>query len=103
MLESVMGIIAKEPMPGFFGALAVQGVSVLADPLHIMYSKLNKFLNRSPSWNIRKLPLYWINKILLQPPDADDTYVQEMEWLLDLFIDGLRSVAVGSDFLARTE
>lgn len=67
---------------------------VLTDPLHELYGKVNKFLNRGPQWEIAKLPSYWIDKILLNESDYDDSHHNEVSWLLDLFIGGLRSKKV---------
>lgn len=68
---------------------------VLTDPLHKMYGKVNKFLQKRPSWEIGKIPSYWIDKILLNEPEYDDGYVDEITWLLDLFVGGLRTAQVG--------
>lgn len=49
-----------------------------------------------------KLPSYWIDKILLHEPEYDDGYFEEIDWLLDLFVKGLRteSVSISLSFLA---
>ena len=67
---------------------------VLNDPLHFMYSKVNKFLNKSPNWEIAKLPSYWVDKVCLNPPADDDTHQREVQWVLDTLIDGLRTEEV---------
>ncbi len=59
-----------------------------------MYAKVSKFLNRGPEWNVAKLPSYWVDKVLMNPPTDDDGHYQEAEWLLDGLIDGLRTSAV---------
>lgn len=59
-----------------------------------MYAKVNEFLNKGPEWNVRKLPSYWMDKILMKPPTDDEGLHQETEWLLDGLIDGLRTSAV---------
>ncbi len=61
-----------------------------------MYTKINRFLNRSPQWNVVKLPSYWVDKILLHPSTDDDTHYEEVKWVLDALIDGLRTKAVSS-------
>lgn len=80
--------------------LAARLLSVVADPLHIMYEKVNKFLQKGPRWNVAKLPSYWVDKILLNPPTGDDAHYQEAEWLLDALIDGLRTPDVSSKTVA---
>ena len=84
-------------LPSFAGSLTVQSISVLGDPSHIMFSKLNQFLSKSPSWNVSKLPSYWIDRIFLQPSEIDDGSAQEISWLLDVLIDGLRNETVSHD------
>jgi nucleolar pre-ribosomal-associated protein 1 len=69
---------------------------VLSDPLHFLYIKVNKFLNRAPRWDLAKLPSYWVDKILLHPPDSDNAFYQEVEWLLDALTNGLRTYYVSS-------
>ena len=65
-----------------------------------MYEKINKFLNRSPFWDTAKLPSYWIDKILLQPPIDDDGHYLEVEWLLDALLDGLQTATVSNHVFA---
>jgi hypothetical protein len=55
---------------------------------------VNRFLNKGPRWEIGKIPSYWIDKILLREPEYDDGHYVEVSWLLDTFIDGLRSPKV---------
>ena len=89
-----MGLKAR--LPYLVGSLAARMLRVLTDPLHKLYGKVNRFLNKGPHWKISKIPSYWIDKILLHEPDYDDAHYGEVNWLLDIFIDGLRSHGVGS-------
>ena len=75
-------------------ALAAGLLTVVADPLHFMYEKVNRFLHKGALWKVTKLPSYWVDKIMLKPPTGDETHYQEVEWLLDILIDGLRTPAV---------
>ncbi|MCJ1250321.1 hypothetical protein MMC30_007547 [Trapelia coarctata] len=93
LTESAKNIISADPLPYFAGAIAARSILVLNNPLHFMYTKVNKFLNKSPEWNISKLPSYWIGKILLAPPTDDDAHHREIVWLLDTLIEGLRTPA----------
>ena len=93
-IETARDVIPGNPLPYFVGVLAAQLFSVIANPLHAMYEKCNSFLNRGPSWPVTKLPSYWVSRILLNPPTEDDAHYQEVEWLLDTLMDGLRSNAV---------
>jgi nucleolar pre-ribosomal-associated protein 1 len=77
-------------MPYIFGELAARSALVLADPLHKMYGKINKYLNKGPKWDWRKIPSYWIDRVLLREPEHDDGYHVEVDWLLDLLVSGLR-------------
>lgn len=69
---------------------------VLSDPLHVLYTKVNKFLNRTPRWDLARLPSYWVDRILLNSPDDNDAFYQEVEWLLDTLTDGLRTPNVSN-------
>ena len=93
-VESARGVISTEPYPYFAGVLASRSLSVLADPLHFMYTKVNRFLNKSPHWNVARLPSYWVDKVFLHPPVNDDDHHKEVGWLVDALIDGLRTPAV---------
>ncbi|KAL8642298.1 MAG: hypothetical protein Q9228_001006 [Teloschistes exilis] len=90
-VETVKDSIADRPLPYFAGVIAAESCLVLADPLHMLYAKVNKFLNRGPTWNVEKLPSYWVEHVLMRPPTNDDDYYKEVSWLLDQLIDGLRT------------
>lgn len=64
------------------------------NPSHIIYPKVNKFLAKGPSWNVGKLIEFWLKRVILEVPDEDDAYWKEVEWVLELFIDGLRTTKV---------
>lgn len=82
---------SEQALPYFAGVLAARLLQVLIDPLHILYEKANIFLSKRPQWTTEKLPSYWVDRVILHPPTDDDSYYQEVEWLLDTLIDGLRS------------
>jgi nucleolar pre-ribosomal-associated protein 1 len=94
LLETSRNYSKKDPLPSVVTALAARITLVLNNPLHLMYSKANKFLLRSPSWDIPHLPSYWIDRILLHPSDIDKSFYTEVEWLLDMFMDGLQTLKV---------
>lgn len=94
VLETVKEFGFDDPFPSIAGELAARSILVLNDPLHKMYTKVNKFLNKGPLWEIGKIPSYWIDKILLHEPEYDDGHLEEVGWLLDLLIHGLRSESV---------
>lgn len=73
---------------------AARSLLVLAEPLNFMYTKINRFLTKSPHWVIGKLPSYWVDKILLNPPTNDDAHHEEVDWLLGALTDGLRTAEV---------
>ncbi|KAK2807477.1 hypothetical protein FQN51_003304 [Onygenales sp. PD_10] len=91
VLETAKEIGFETPLPYLAGELAARMVVVLTDPLHKLYGKVNKFLNKGPRWEVGKLPSYWIDKILLHEAEYDDSHHEEVSWLLGLFINGLRS------------
>lgn len=79
-----------KPLPHFAGVLAARLVRILDHPLHFMYTKVNKFLNRSPVWEFAKLPSYWIDRAFLHPSTDDDAHHREVRWVLETLLAGLR-------------
>ncbi|KAL4888635.1 ribosome 60S biogenesis N-terminal-domain-containing protein [Aspergillus ambiguus] len=93
LLETVKQIGLEAPMPWIVGECAANCLVVLNNPMHKLYGKVNKFLQKAPSWEVEKIPSYWIDKILLHEPELDDGYFEEINWLLDLLVKGLRTQA----------
>lgn len=81
----------ETPLPSFVSELAKSILDVLTDATHKVYGKINKFLLRSPHWEIRRLVSYWIEKIVLTKPESydDDSWTNEMAWFLNWIIAGL--------------
>jgi len=96
LLETVNNIGLDKPVPWIIGECASSCLSVLTNPLHKVYGKVNKFLQKAPVWELEKIPSYWIDKIFLHEPELDDGYFDEIDWLLGLFVKSLRSKAVSS-------
>lgn len=94
ILETAKTIGFDTPLPYIAGELAARILEVVTNPLHKLYTKINMFLNKGPSWEIGKIPSYWIDKILLQEPERDYAHFEEISWLLGLLIDGLRTIKV---------
>lgn len=82
------------PVPWVVGECAAGCLSVIVNPLHKVYGKVNKFLQKGPAWQPEKIPSYWIDKILLHEPELDDGSFDELNWLLDLLVKGLRTGTV---------
>ncbi|KAI9799829.1 MAG: hypothetical protein M1825_004390 [Sarcosagium campestre] len=82
-------MMATRSMPTFLAAFAARAVRVEADPQHHLYATLNTFLLKGPKWDMERVPL--VNTILLQPPDAGSTHAKDVEWLLSVLLDGLRT------------
>ncbi|KAF9894726.1 hypothetical protein FE257_006616 [Aspergillus nanangensis] len=93
LLETAKQAGLESPMPWIVGECAASCLTVLTTPLHKLYGKVNKFLQKAPSWELEKIPSYWIDKILLNEPELDDGYFNETSWLLELLIKGLRTEA----------
>ncbi|KAL2830924.1 ribosome 60S biogenesis N-terminal-domain-containing protein [Aspergillus cavernicola] len=91
LLETVKQFGLESPVPWIVGECAANCLSVLVDPMHKLYGKVNKFLQKAPLWEVEKIPSYWIDKIFLHEPELDDGYFEEVGWLLDLLIKGLRT------------
>lgn len=94
LLETVRQIGLEAPVPWIVGECASSCLSVLTNPMHKLYGKVNRFLQKAPLWEVEKIATYWIDKILLHEPEMDDGYFEEINWLLDLFVKGLRTEAV---------
>ncbi|KAJ5653804.1 hypothetical protein N7490_000807 [Penicillium lividum] len=93
LLETASSLGFDKPIPWIIGECASNCLSVLLNPLHKVYGKVNKFLQKAPSWEVEKIPSYWIDRIFLHEPELDDGYFEEIDWLLGLFVKGLRSNA----------
>ena len=98
VIETVEHLAPGTPFPYFAGVFAARCFLVLAEPLHPLYTKVNNFLHKGPQWKVSKLPSYWIDKILLQPPAEDNGHRVEMEWLLEFLFAGLRTPEVGHSY-----
>jgi nucleolar pre-ribosomal-associated protein 1 len=94
LLETVNNIGMEKPVPWIVGECASNCLAVLTNPLHKVYGKVNKFLQKAPVWEVEKIPTYWVDKILLHEPELDDGYFDEIDWLLSLFVKALRTEAV---------
>lgn len=93
-MEVAQELICDGPLPYFAGVIAARALLVLAEPLHFMYTKINKFLNKAPRWDVGRLPSYWVDKVLLHPPADDNAHYDEVGWLLEALTDGLRTPEV---------
>ncbi|KAH7089101.1 ribosome 60S biogenesis N-terminal-domain-containing protein [Paraphoma chrysanthemicola] len=89
-LETVESL-GLEPFPYLGGVLAARCASIVADPTHSMYSKMSRFLTKSPSWNVHHLLSEFWHSIVASEPDDDGTYHQEVDWFLQYLLDSLRT------------
>lgn len=71
-----------------FAALSAK---ILADPTHVMFSKINRFLTAAPSWEVDFLLRKLYRSIVASEPDEDASYHKEVEWFLEYLMDGLRT------------
>jgi nucleolar pre-ribosomal-associated protein 1 len=78
------------PFPYVAGVFAARSVKILADPTHVMFSKINKFLTAAPNWDVDFLLRKLYRSIVASEPDEDASYHKEVEWYLEYLIDGLR-------------
>ena len=96
-METVNSTGLASPLPSIFTEFAATALEMLDQPSHAMYGKINKFLQKSPSWDVAKFISYWTEKIFLrEPEDNPKGLSQEMTWLLNLLIRGLRDHEVCS-------
>lgn len=86
--ESCKPHIDAAPIPNTIVAFARHAITVLKDPLHCLYGKINGFLLKSPVWKLDRLPL--VHDVLQEGPELDDTYYSELSWLFSYLLDGLQ-------------
>ncbi|KAF2083918.1 hypothetical protein K490DRAFT_50448 [Saccharata proteae CBS 121410] len=91
LTETARSVVDQQPLPYLVGAFAARAVTVIATPTHFLYPKINAFLTKGPSWNIGRLPSYWAEKIILNPPEDDNCYWKEADWFLEFCYEGLRT------------
>lgn len=91
VVETAQKIIDQEPLPTIISSFASHSITVLNDPLHCLYEKINKFLSQGPTWELDKVPLMY--KILDDAPTLDDAHYLETAWLLNYMLGGLRTPA----------
>ncbi|KAL9615748.1 MAG: hypothetical protein Q9204_008676, partial [Flavoplaca sp. TL-2023a] len=48
LIETCQSCVGDGALAGFVGAMAAESCLVLSDPLHILYAKVNRFLNKGP-------------------------------------------------------
>jgi len=96
--ETIHVVGFQDPPPSVVAELAAQVLAVMAEPTHELYGKVNRFLNKGPSWNAQKLLSHWTDEIMLQEPEDDNGHDVEVVWLLQLLVDGLRTPSVSFPF-----
>ncbi|GAB7346787.1 hypothetical protein MBLNU459_g1887t1 [Dothideomycetes sp. NU459] len=93
--------LSQQPVAYIATTFFTHALAVLQDPSHFIYPKLNKYLNKGPSWNIPKLCSHWIDKTVLEVPEEDDKHWDEVEWVLGFLVDGTRTLQDVSLLLNR--
>ncbi|KAI5302201.1 serine/threonine protein kinase, AGC [Ascosphaera pollenicola] len=91
VLETAKTVDNGEALPYIGGELGVALLNIVLDPLHKLFAKANKFLNKGPRWEVAKIPSYFVDKILLNESEYDDGWADEVAWLLAFFVTGLRT------------
>ncbi|KAH8728635.1 ribosome 60S biogenesis N-terminal-domain-containing protein [Phaeosphaeriaceae sp. PMI808] len=84
-------LLGLEPFPYLGGVLAARIAGIVANPTHLMYSKMSKFLTKAPSWNVQHLLTEFWHSIVASEPDEDGKYHQETDWFLEYLLDSLRT------------
>lgn len=91
VVETARKVIDSEALPTVIASFASHAITVLNDPLHCLYPKINKFLSQGPTWELDKIPLMY--KIMDDAPSLDDAHYLEIAWLLNYMFTGLRTTA----------
>ena len=102
-METVKSVGLAKPIASIVTEFAATAVIMLDQPSHAMYGKLNKFLQKSPCWDVGRLIIYWNEKILLREPEDElKGLFQETTWLLNLLLQGLQDTEVRSNVIAAS-
>ena len=99
VVETAKKTVDQGPLPTLISAFASSAITVLNDPLHCLYPKINKYLSLGPTWDLDKVPLMY--KILDEAPSLDDAHYLETSWLLNYMLAGLQTPADMSIFRKR--
>lgn len=91
LAETAMINGLEHPLPYLAGAFGAKVLQVQYDPTHFLYPKINRYLNKGPSWIVSKMPTYWFEHVVLSVPDGDDAYWKEVSWIVEWLVDALRS------------
>ena len=104
LLLSELAETAREPisegrvLPGPIVAFACHALTVLRDPLHGLYPKVNTFLTKGPVWRLDWLPL--VDEVVGEEPviggtggGGSESYYGQLGWLLGYLTEGLRTEA----------
>ncbi|KAL9623417.1 MAG: hypothetical protein Q9160_002310, partial [Pyrenula sp. 1 TL-2023] len=82
----------EAPLPSVLAQLGCKFIDVITDPSHLMYAKVNRFLNKGPVWEKKKCITYWIDRVILKDSEGGDSKLGEMIWLLGILVQGLRTM-----------
>lgn len=80
LMETSKPHVSDQPLPTTITIFASHALSVLREPLHCLYPKVNKHLSQGPTWELDKFPL--LHAILNEPPTLDDAHYTEVSFLL---------------------
>ncbi|KAL5612560.1 hypothetical protein BROUX41_004342 [Berkeleyomyces rouxiae] len=89
LAESCQSLVSRSHAPSQFVAFASHSLSIIANPLHALYPKINRFLTKGPIWSATKLPV--IHDILHGEPSEDDKLYIELSWLFSYLLDSLQT------------
>jgi nucleolar pre-ribosomal-associated protein 1 len=99
LLETVKLSGLEYPVASILTEFTAAALDVLKQPAHPTYGKINKFLQKGPSWELSKFIGYWIESLLLREPDDPSSHNAERSWFLNILIRGLQDMKV---FLSRS-
>jgi len=94
LLETSTPILENgNPFPSLASTWASRAIGILADPTHVLYEKINEYMNLGPAWRVGRMIGYWTDRVIAHPPDdeAEGAYWREVIWLLEWLEDGLRT------------
>ncbi|KAK5165293.1 uncharacterized protein LTR77_009391 [Saxophila tyrrhenica] len=83
---------SSDATPYLVTCFATHALEIEIQPVHYLYPKINRFLNKGPAWRPSKLPTHLLKRTVLSEPEEDDSYWKEVQWVLDWLVDGTRTV-----------
>ncbi|KAH7130426.1 ribosome 60S biogenesis N-terminal-domain-containing protein [Dendryphion nanum] len=91
VLETAQLTVYDQPFPYTGGIFAARAITVISDPAHFLFGKINTFLLKGPKWAVANIPRYFSRVIMTGENEMEGSYHKEVHWYLDYLLDALRT------------